>query len=105
MVDGGVACPCENLSDFGGFNGPAPATLVAGGEPEQVQSAFITWNFLSLLGVGPKAGRDFTEADASRGAPPVALLGHSSGSRASAVIHRLSDARSRSAALSSPSWA
>jgi putative ABC transport system permease protein len=66
----------KTLSDFGGFNGPTPGTLVAGGEPEQVQSAFITWNFLSLLGVSPQAGRDFTEADASRGASPVALLSH-----------------------------
>ena len=66
----------KTLSDFGGFNGPTPATLVAGGEPEQVLSAFITWNFLSLLGVGPKAGRDFTEGDGSPGATPVALLSH-----------------------------
>ena len=66
----------KTLSDFAGFNGPTPATLVAGGEPEQVQSAFITWNFLSLLGVSPAAGRDFTEADASPGAAPVALLSH-----------------------------
>ena len=66
----------RTLSDLAGFNGPSPATLVAGGEPEQVQSAFITWNFLSLLGVAPMAGRDFTEADAFPGAPPVALLSH-----------------------------
>src|SRR5919106_1125629 len=52
----------RTLSDFAGFNGPSSATLVASGEPEQVQSAFITWTFLSLLGVAPTAGRDFTEA-------------------------------------------
>src|SRR5919106_1175048 len=39
----------RTLSDMAGFNGPSPATLVASGEPEQVQSAVITWNFLSLL--------------------------------------------------------
>ena len=66
----------KTLSDFGGFNGPIAATLVAGGEPEQVQSAFITSNFLSLLGVSPTVGRDFTEGDAAPGAPPVALLSH-----------------------------
>ena len=66
----------RTLSDLAGFNGPMPATLVAGGEPEQVQSAFITWNFLSLLGVATTAGRDLTEADAVPGAPPVALLSH-----------------------------
>ena len=66
----------QTLSDFAGFNGPVPATLVAGGESEQVQSAVITWNFLSLLGVGPAAGRDFMAADAAPGAPAVALVSH-----------------------------
>jgi putative ABC transport system permease protein len=66
----------RTFSDFAGFNGPSSATLVVSGEPEQVQSAFITWNFLSLLGVVPTAGRDFAEADASPGAPSVALLSH-----------------------------
>ncbi len=66
----------RTLSDFAAFNGPRSATLVVRGEPEQVRSAFITWNFLSLLGVAPIAGRDFAEADASPGAPPVALLSH-----------------------------
>src|SRR5687768_10785850 len=60
----------RTLSDVAGFNGPGAATLVASGEPEQVQSAFITWNFLSLLGVTPAAGRGFAEADASPGAAP-----------------------------------
>ena len=66
----------KTVSDFAGFNGPTAATLVAAGEPEQVQSASVTWNLLSLLGVAPMAGRDFGEADAFPGAPPVALLSH-----------------------------
>ena len=66
----------KTLTDFAGFNGPMAATLVAGGESEQVQSAVVTWNFLSLLGVGPTAGRDFAEADSAPDAPPVALLSH-----------------------------
>jgi hypothetical protein len=66
----------RTLSDFAGFNGPSAATLVASVEPGQVQSALITWNFLSLLGVAPTAGRDFVETDAAPGAPPVALLSH-----------------------------
>jgi predicted permease len=66
----------RTLSDLAGFNGPRAATLNAGGEPEPVQSALITWNFLALLGVAPAAGRDFTRADASPGAVPVALLSH-----------------------------
>jgi predicted permease len=66
----------RTLSDFAGFNGPSSATLVTGGESNQVQVAFITWNFLTLLGVVPAAGRDFIEADASPSATPVALLSH-----------------------------
>jgi len=66
----------KTLSGVAGFDGPSPATLVASGESEQVQSAFVTWNFLALLGVDPTTGRDFTEADAVPGAPPVALLSH-----------------------------
>ena len=61
----------RTLSDLAGFNGPSPATLLAGGEPEQVQSAFVTWNLLSLLSVAPMTGRDFAEADAFPGAPPL----------------------------------
>ena len=94
----------QTVSDLAGFNGPSPATLVAGGEPEQVQSAFVTWNFLSLLGVAPMAGRDFAEADAFPGAPPVALLSHGFWTARFSGDARSSDARSRSAALSSPWW-
>jgi putative ABC transport system permease protein len=66
----------RTLSDIAGFNGPHPATLNAGGEPEQVQSALVTWNFLTFLGVAPAVGRPFTAADASPGAVAVALLSH-----------------------------
>jgi putative ABC transport system permease protein len=66
----------RTLSGFAGFDGPRSATLIAGGEPEPVQSARVTWNFLSFLGVAPAAGRDFTEGEASAGAAPVALLSH-----------------------------
>jgi predicted permease len=65
----------RSVPDIAGFDGPRAATLVAG-EPDQVQSAFITWNFLSLLGVAPAAGRAFVEADGRPDAPPVALISH-----------------------------
>ena len=77
LADVGLARSRANVERLRpGSTARRAATLVASGEPEQVQSAFITWNFLSLLGVAPVAGRDFTEADASPGAPPVALLSH-----------------------------
>src|SRR5688500_16984256 len=51
----------KTLSDFAGSSGPNSQTLVVRGEPGPVRSALITWNFLSVLGVTPAAGRDFTE--------------------------------------------
>jgi putative ABC transport system permease protein len=66
----------RTLTDFAGFNGPRSATLVAGDEPDQVQSALVTWNFFSFLGVVPAVGRDFTEADGASSAARVALLSH-----------------------------
>ena len=64
----------RSLSDCAGFNCPRAATLVDVGESDQVDSANVTWNFLSFLGVPSAAGRDFTEADASAGAPTVVVL-------------------------------
>ena len=66
----------KTLSDFAGSSGPNSQTLVVRGEPGPVRSALITWNFLSVLGVTPAAGRDFTAADATPGAVPVAILSH-----------------------------
>ena len=64
------------LSDFAGFNGPRAATLVHAGASHQIDSAEVTWNFLSLLGVAPVIGRDFAATDADRGAPVVGILSH-----------------------------
>src|SRR6202522_3357154 len=44
------------------------------GAPERVHTAIVTTNFLSVLGVSPAIGRDFTAAEGRPGAPGVALL-------------------------------
>jgi predicted permease len=44
------------------------------GAPERVHAAVVTANFLSLLGVNPAMGRDFTAAESQPGAPGVVLL-------------------------------
>jgi putative ABC transport system permease protein len=44
------------------------------GAPERVHAAVVTSNFLSVLGVVPAIGRDFTMAEGRPGAPGVALL-------------------------------
>jgi predicted permease len=64
------------LSDLAGFNGPRSATLIAGGEPAPIDSAHVTWNFFSFLGVTPAAGREFVESDGLPRAVPVAVITH-----------------------------
>jgi putative ABC transport system permease protein len=66
----------RTLSDFAGVNGPRAATLVRAGASQQIDAADVTWNFLSLLGVAPIVGRDFTSTDADPAAPPVAIVSH-----------------------------
>jgi predicted permease len=64
----------KTLSDFAGFNGPRAATLVVGGEPEQVDVVEVTANFFSFLGVPPAIGRPFVDQDSS--SPSVAILSY-----------------------------
>ena len=42
--------------------------------PERLGGAHVTWNFLAVLGVKPRMGRDFTEADDVPNAPKVVLI-------------------------------
>jgi putative ABC transport system permease protein len=44
------------------------------GTPERVHAAVVTTNFLTVLGVTPAIGRDFTAAEGRPGNPGVALL-------------------------------
>ncbi|MCA1658890.1 MAG: ABC transporter permease, partial [Verrucomicrobiaceae bacterium] len=43
-------------------------------EPERIAAARVTWNFLKIVGLPPRLGRDFTEADDVPGASKVALI-------------------------------
>lgn len=51
-------------------------TVTGGGFPERMRGARLTPGLLTALRAAPVLGRDFTEADAVAGAPPVILLGH-----------------------------
>ncbi len=46
------------------------------GEPENLQAAMVTADFLDVLGVGIERGRGFTQSDDVPGAESVVLLGH-----------------------------
>lgn len=49
-------------------------SLSSGSEAEQVIGARVTPSFFGVIGVRPRIGRAFTDADAEAGAPPVVLL-------------------------------
>src|SRR3954468_18817862 len=46
------------------------------GQPQRYQGAYVTEDFLRILGVGPMMGRDFTAADNTAGAGKVAIIGY-----------------------------
>ncbi len=50
---------------------------VSGGDaaPDRINGARVTANYLTLLGLKPLIGRDFTEADDQPGSAPVILIG------------------------------
>lgn len=52
---------------------PGDATLSGDGEPEQVPARKVTWNFWSVLGVQPMAGRVFTEDEDNKGSHVVVI--------------------------------
>jgi putative ABC transport system permease protein len=50
------------------------AQISGEGEPEQLRVGLVTANFLSLLGVEPRLGRNFEPAEEGQGAPKVVIL-------------------------------
>ena len=52
------------------------ANLTGTGEPERVQGARVTGNFLATVGVPPLIGRDFLGEDDAPGGERVVILGH-----------------------------
>src|SRR5437868_10816486 len=46
------------------------------GHPQRYTGAYVTDDFLSILGVAPAMGRDFHPADNEKGAEKVALIGY-----------------------------
>ncbi len=51
-------------------------TLTDGGEPEQIEAAFVTASLFTTLGIEPFAGRAFSPDEDQPGAEPVAVMSH-----------------------------
>ncbi|HKQ97743.1 MAG TPA: ABC transporter permease [Candidatus Polarisedimenticolia bacterium] len=52
------------------------ANLTGSGEPERVQGARVTYNFLKTIGVAPAQGRDFLPEEDVPGSERVVILNH-----------------------------
>ena len=87
--DGRVASPTASMADmrlweqaddvFSKVAGSGRAfrgRIVDGPEPERIEVSQFTEDYLSMHGVVPLIGRDFTFEDTQFGAPSVALLGY-----------------------------
>ncbi|HEX7252456.1 MAG TPA: ABC transporter permease [Thermoanaerobaculia bacterium] len=61
------------LAEVGGI-WVANGSLTGEGEPEQVRTAFVTANFLSVLGVSPQLGRVFAASEEGPGSPRVLVM-------------------------------
>ncbi len=57
-------------------NAGARSRIVDGPEPERIEVQQFTEDYLSMHGVRPMLGRDFSRADTEPGAPIVGLLGY-----------------------------
>ena len=64
------------LSSVAGWGGAFGGRIVDGPEPERIQVFEFTEDYLSMHGVTPVLGRDFSFEDMRAEAPPVALLGY-----------------------------
>ncbi len=45
-----------------------------GGDPEQLRGARVTWDYLSVLGIAPRLGRDFLEKEDEPGGPKAMVI-------------------------------
>jgi hypothetical protein len=65
----------QTFEALAAFTGTDANVTPVGGDPFRVPALAVSHEFLPLLGVEPIAGRTFTAADDTPGAPPVAILG------------------------------
>ncbi len=64
----------RSYTEIVAYSGLEDMALSGIGDPEVLQGARVSSNFLSLLGVAPIAGRSFFPDEDKAGAPPVAMI-------------------------------
>jgi putative ABC transport system permease protein len=74
---GDLAARQRSFASFAYFyHGTFETTYIRDGNPRVMTAAAVGAGYFSALGVAPRIGRAFTEADAATGAPAVVLLSH-----------------------------
>lgn len=66
----------KSFSDMAAYLNLSTVNITIKQTPQRLQGAYITENFLSILGVKPLMGRDLTAEDNRPEAPRVALISH-----------------------------
>lgn len=64
----------RSFERLGGWINDGEANLTGNGSPLRVHLVGITWNFLTVLGVRPQLGRNFTRSEDRYDGPPAILL-------------------------------
>ena len=78
----------SSFESIGGYRN-ASMSLSGDGRPEMVSGVVVSANFFDVLGVKPRLGRTFTEAEDHLGQHRVVMLSDGFWSDGSAAIHRL----------------
>ncbi len=66
----------ESIGGFNAFFDQQSFNLSGAGEPERLQGADVTGNFLDVLGVEPAVGRNFNAAEGEQDGPAAIILTH-----------------------------
>ena len=66
----------QSFELLAGYINGSTVNMTIDGNPQRFTGAYVTSDFLRILGVGPIMGRDFTAADNKPGAEKVALISH-----------------------------
>ena len=66
----------QSFEGMAAITGTVDFSLTRGTEPELVKGEYVTENYFTLLGVNPRLGRVFTDADAQSPTPVVVLSDH-----------------------------
>src|SRR5689334_16552254 len=66
----------QSLEALAAYLNGSTVNVTVNGHPQRYTGAYVTEDFLRILGVVPAMGRDFTTADNAPNAGKVAIIGH-----------------------------